>query len=123
MMPSVCSRLCRLCRLCMLCELCKLCRLLLDARLLLATGMLLLFNARLWRITELRIEVLGEWLLVDHCRVFLGKGVLVAADASSTGPALGVLKGIQSWGVTQASSFVPTLELWIWEAVERGCEA
>ena len=124
LMSSVCSRLWRLCRLCRLCKLCELCKLLND-RLWLATGVLsevlsgvlpdvlfgvlLLFDARLWRIIEHRWEILGGRLLVDHCGVFLSERVLDAVEASSTGPAPGVLKGIQSWGVTQASNFIPTL--------------
>ena len=79
MVSSDCSRLWRLCRLCRLCKLCKL----LDVRRWLVTGLLtdvlssvlpdvlfgvlLLFDARLWRIVEHRKEVLGERLLVDHC--------------------------------------------------------
>ena len=49
----------RLCSLCKVSKLCKLCRRLLDVRLLLATGVLLLFNARLWLIVNYCREVLG----------------------------------------------------------------
>ena len=129
---SVCSRLWRLCRFCRLCKLCELCKLL-DDRLWLATSVLteilpsmlpdmlfdvlLLFNARMWRIIQHCREVLGERLLIDNCinccRVFLSKGVLgreVAAEASSMGPAPGAL-----WREARVS-FVPTLEL-------QSCEA